>query len=239
MKTQIELTPEVSGILKRCSTTGNVLLLPPQQLNRKTYEAVNAVLQAEGGRWKKGIGHIFNDDAGKILKRMLGNGAAIKQRQVKQSFYTPQSIAMQVAEMADVSGHTVLEPSAGEGALADACMEYGAATVDCIELDPLAWNKLIQKGYAAAKLADFLSVRPTEKYTRIVMNPPFTKGQDMKHVLRAMEWLHRDGYLYTILADTNHPEIEHLEPEILDRFERGAFRSSGTMIATMLIKISK
>jgi hypothetical protein len=234
----LKLTPEVRSVLERSTTEGNYLHLPKEKLSPSEYAAVNKLIVAEGGKWKKGRGHLFPTDAAEVLRRILNAGAATNQKKVKQAFYTPRGIAMEVAELAEVGGCNVLEPSAGEGALADACIEFGAKRVHCVESDPIAVKVLQRKGHAVG-LGDFLKTPHEALYDRVVMNPPFTKGQDVKHVIHATGFLARGGKLFAILLDTDHPEISHLNPEVVARFAKGAFRESGTMVATILIRISK
>ena len=64
------LPVEVAEILTASQINGNSLYLPPQQLDRKTYEAVNKAIENLGGKWnKKAKTHVFPfDPAPKIAE---------------------------------------------------------------------------------------------------------------------------------------------------------------------------
>lgn len=78
------------------------------------------------------------------------------------------------------SGHTVLEPSAGKGDLADAARERGAE-VDVCEIDTKLQAILEDKGYFILA-NDFLTLQ-SSYHDHIILNPPFSKGID--HILHA------------------------------------------------------
>nr|AVI43601.1 hypothetical protein [Klebsiella pneumoniae] len=45
---------------------------------------------------------------------------------------------------------------------------------------------------------DFLEYHPERRYTRIIMNPPFNRGDDIRHIRRALTLLERrdsDGHM--------------------------------------------
>ena len=109
-----------------------------------------------------------------------------------------------------------LEPSIGEGAIALALVRAtgGHVAIDACDIDPVAIGKARHK-VAAAYLAaghrdtglmrvyemDFLkgSVREAIRYDYIVMNPPFAKGADIKHVTHAFAMLDDGGVLAAIM----------------------------------------
>src|SRR5688500_13319306 len=131
------LTPDVSSVLERSEITGNVLKLPTEQLDRKLYESVNNALANAGGKWNRSAqGFVFPRDPREALGIMLETGVSRSKKKDNQAFYTPKGLAARVAELAEIRGHIVFEPSAGHGALALAALEAGAQTVDCVELDP-------------------------------------------------------------------------------------------------------
>lgn len=236
------LSPDVVSVLERATTRGNVLVLPPEQLDRKLYEAVNKALTNAGGKWKKGMGHVFPVDAGPKLVAMLGSGVSIDEKKRDQSFYTPVALADEVAEIADVGDRYVLEPEAGRGALADACMRAGAIAVSCFEINAEAAQLLRDKCYNVIE-GDFLEYSPAKgaRYLRIVMNPPFTKNQDIKHVNHAIKWLAPGGILVAIMLGNQDRKgfqeiVEKYDPEIIE-VEHGAFKESGTDVPTLIVKI--
>jgi len=236
------LTPEVAAVIGRAKITGNQLVLPGDRLERKLYESVNKALVNAGGKWNtKAQAHIFDGDPRQKLGLMLETGVAVDEKKKWQAFYTPPELAEEIAAMADVKGHLVLEPSAGDGALADACMKAGAFQIRCIEMNPEAVAKLEDKGYSPPCNADFLTQKPASPYKRIVMNPPFTKNQDIKHIAHALTWLDVDGLLVAVmLGNTERPKLKEMlnghDWKIRD-VPAGAFKESGTNIKTAILTV--
>lgn len=101
---------------------------------------------------------------------------------------TPLSTARKVVADADIQpGQRVLEPSAGSGNLAAAIREAGVEP-DVIEVNPDLRQLLALEGYQVVG-EDFLAFNPSEseRYDRIVMNPPFDDRRDIKHVRHAFD----------------------------------------------------
>lgn len=235
------LTEDVRDVLSRAECFGSALRLAPGQLDRKLYERVDKALRNAGGKWNtKAKAHIFATDAQPKLLAMLGTGVAVDERKLFQAFFTPEPIAKQAAEWADVAGRTVLEPSAGRGALADACMAEGAAGVHCFEINSEHVEELLAKEYPTTP-GDFLHFGPNQKYSRVVMNPPFTGNQDIAHVRHALKFLEPGGILVAMMLNNQTRKgfvdlnVEY-EPEI-EELPHGAFKDSGTDVSTMMLKI--
>lgn len=128
-------------------------------------------------------------------------------------FYpTPRDVAVKMLARVSREATNFLEPSAGRGDLAKAILggtfhedeRYGNNKhVDCIESHPelaaiLRGHQLPVVGF------DFLTFPGVCYYDAIVMNPPFSNGDE--HLLRAWEFLH-DGEIVCLLnAETiNNP----------------------------------
>jgi predicted RNA methylase len=167
-------------------------------------------------------------------------------------FPTPPAIVERLMEMAHVRpGHTALEPSAGKGDIADALKAAGAI-VSTIEVSYDLCNILKAKGYEPHQ-GDFLAtVLTTQKFDRIVMNPPFEKGADIDHVRHAYSLLASGGRLVSVMSvgpfyrsDRKSEEFrewfsmrisERIDlPE--DAFKTDAFRQTGTR--TVMVVIDK
>lgn len=244
----IQIDDEVMTILKRSTIDETSLKLPPGLLPRPLYDRVNKALVFAGGKWNRSTqSHVFTDDPRKKLGIMIETGVAIDEKKLFQAFWTPPALAAEVVQMANVHSQRVLEPSAGRGALVEACAKAGAVRVDCIDLNPANVEYLIAEGLRTVKFGDFLMMKPPkEKYLRIVMNPPFTRGQDFKHFMHALTWLEPGGILVAIIsAGLATSKIEQaMEPcgysYGLTRREvpAGAFKESGTDIRTSIIRVS-
>lgn len=115
-------------------------------------------------------------------------------------FPTPAAEAQRMARKARISkGKRVLEPSAGNGNLADAAAAEGGE-VDVIEISSQLRDILTLKGYNVVA-HDFNTFTPDEKYDAILMNPPFSKRQDAEHIMRAYGMLAGGGTLVAIAGE--------------------------------------
>ena len=258
----VKLTPEVRAILERSNITSSTLTLP-QKLPRNLYDAVMKVIKNCGGEWKRGPQcHVFSGDPRVKLGLTLTTGVAMDSKKIFQFFPTPPELATLLAIRSHVRGCSVLEPSAGHGALVKACINEGANRVAMIELNPdniphlrstfqhlpEAWR------LPAIHCADFLTVTPATapiglrcQFERIVMNPPFNKGQDLKHIVHAVtHWLAPGGQLTAIMLSHDDDEIsqalgkaDDLCSWTTEDIDAGAFKESGTNIRTRMLLLEK
>lgn len=115
-------------------------------------------------------------------------------------FPTPAATAVRMAQIARISkGDRVLEPSAGNGNLADAAKAAGAE-VEVVEMSSQLRDILTAKGYTIVA-HDFESFTPDEKYDAILMNPPFSDRKDSLHIQRAFGMLKSGGRLVAIAGE--------------------------------------
>lgn len=122
------------------------------------------------------------------LERDLQRTIAGNRNAFNDFFPTPDAVAEEVVGQAEIEpGMRVLEPSAGNGMLADAARNAGAE-VDVVEQAGQLRAILAEKGFALVG-DDFLEYRPSVPYDRIVMNPPFSNDQDIQHVEHAYTML--------------------------------------------------
>ncbi|MCP3965618.1 MAG: SAM-dependent methyltransferase [Lentisphaerae bacterium] len=161
------------------------LFLPPEQLERKLYLSANKVLEAIGGKWnRKAKAHIFNKPPGEILDEILLTGEYTDAKKEFQFFETPEPLARQLVSMANIQeGETVLEPSAGKGAIASFL-----PGCHCIELNKDNQNYLVDNGFMVVG-GDFMESGGF--YDVIIANPPFTKQQDIDHINHMLDLAHR------------------------------------------------
>ena len=194
-----------------------------------------------GGKWNKSTkSHVFSSDPRGKLGLMVETGVAVNEKNLFQAFFTPEQLARDVVNKVGVDGKRVLEPSAGEGAFVKACIAAGAKSVDCIELNP-EFAKKLEGLKCSVSVGDFLEKSVGEKYERIVMNPPFTKNQDILHVEHALKFLAPGGVLVAIMGgNTSRPKFQKLISDwdaTVQEIEAGTFKESGTNVSTVLVTI--
>lgn len=115
-------------------------------------------------------------------------------------FPTPANVAQRMARLANIKqGTRVLEPSAGNGNLADAAAAAGGV-VDVIEISSQLRDILTAKGYNVVA-TDFDDFTPEQPYRAILMNPPFSQRRDAAHIMRAYGMLAAGGTLVAIAGE--------------------------------------
>ena len=200
------LSLEVQKAIASCSIEGDCLRLPSTQWPRDLYLEVKSALTKQGAKYKTGGKFQFHGDIGLKIGMMLNRGVAVDEIKKFQSFYTPKDMADTLAFYGQVEGKTVLEPSAGRGALVESCVRAGCRSIKCIDINPDCVEKLRRDGLHGVVCADFLHWQPPPQlFQRVVMNPPFSKKQDIAHVKKAITCLHADGVLAAIVQ-ANHVE---------------------------------
>jgi predicted RNA methylase len=259
MPKQVAITPEVRAVLERSTVDGNVVRLPEGQLARPLYEAVDKVLKALGGKWNRGKGgHVFERGIEGQLADALASGRAVDQTRTQEQFFTPPAVAAVVWGRADLRDDShVLEPSAGRGALLAAPLALGCL-VTAVERDPLlvpALRGLLGSAHGCGVWeADFTTWTPTARapIDRVVMNPPFSRCQDIAHVTRAFDLLAPGGRLVAVMSphrvrSQDRPSndfrvmLSRLGDDAYDweDLPASSFRSSGTDVSTGIITIDK
>lgn len=250
------IDPAAAGVLARSTISGNVLTLPPEELDRKLYVAVNKILDGLGGKWNRYLkGHEFPDgqSVGDALAAVLDSG--VLERTLHGYFPTPRGLAEQLVKFADVRPeHVVLEPSAGQGAISDIIAAIvPSEQLYLVELLEVNHAVLRRKGYRAPQLicGDFLTTDALpQAVDRVVMNPPFEGRQDVQHVLRAYELLRPGGRLTAIMAAATRFRKDALtvgfrelvascaEGSITENPDK-AFKESGTAVRTVTVVMEK
>jgi phospholipid N-methyltransferase len=162
-----------------------------------------------------------------------------------QLFPTPPELARQVVELADIAhGMTMLEPSAGTGALLKAVREATGEQAICtaVELNGQLFRHLQTLEAGATILhADFMDLRAEARghFDRIVMNPPFVNAQDIQHIEHAITFLKPGGKIVAICANgpRQSERLGALAEKMGGSFEAlpvGSFLTSGTNVRVAL-----
>lgn len=158
-----------------------------------------------------------------------------------QLFITPRAIAERMAALVDVQpGHAFLEPSAGTGALLGAIggRPWPGGSATAIEINNTLVGQLrADFPLTRVECADFLEWSGG-MFDRILMNPPFKNGEDIKHIKHAAAMLQPGGILVALCAGGPR-QIAELRPiagywEVLPP---GSFKESGTGVNVALLVI--
>ncbi len=237
-------------VLQQCTVEGVKVKLPDVKLDRKEYLEVNKALQLIGGKWKGGkiSGFVFASDPTELLNQ-IANGEKRNLKKEFQFFATPEKLADELAYLADLKQHdTVLEPSAGQGAIIKAINKICDVVPDCFELMDLNTIILNKSGLRFNLIGEDFFNHNGKTYTKIIANPPFTKNQDIDHLKEMFTCLSRGGRLVCITSEswvngTQKKQIEFKEwlekvgAEIID-IKKGSFKESGTMVGGKIVVIN-
>jgi len=238
-------------VLQNCMIEGNVVKLPSEQLDRKLYQEVAKALELIGGKWKGGkvFGFVFETDPTDLLEE-IANGEKRNLKKEFQFFATPEKLADELVYLAELKPHdTILEPSAGQGAIIKAINKVCDCVPDCFELMYVNTVILNKSGLRFNLIGDDFLKHTGKTYTKIIANPPFTKNQDIDHLKEMYECLSRGGRLVCITSESwvNGSQkkqvefknwLDEIEAEVID-IEKGAFKESGTAVGGKIVIINK
>jgi len=241
-----QIGDDALAVLSGCRIDGLNVFLPPDRLDRALYVSVNKVLENLGGKWNKKVqAHVFTEDPLAGLDQCIRTGAVALLS--KNGFFpTPAALADRMVEALEVEeGDTVLEPSAGTGALVSAAKRrHPDCHVVAIEINP----KLARKSDYPTVTGDFIDLELETKFDRVIMNPPFELLQDCVHTCKAFEHLKPGGRLVGIMGVgvTFRREAKAVAArELIDAFgsweklPANSFRESGTDVNTIMVTLDK
>lgn len=122
--------------------------------------------------------------------------------------------------------------------------------IDMYELMPAnndALHSLNLRLSGIGKSIDFLMVEPEPIYDRVVMNPPFGRQADIKHVNHALKFLKSGGMLVSVMSSSVTFRSNKLTADFrqmvedrgghIEELPESSFKSSGTMVNTVIVVI--
>ncbi len=240
---------ETMELLKQCIVKDNVVKLPEGQLEREQYLEVKRKLELIGGKWKGGkiAGFVFEQYPTELLNQ-IANGENRNLKKEFQFFETPEVLADKLVDYANIQNNDlILEPSAGRGAIIKAInKEMPDKIIDCYELMKLNHSFLEKIKTANLIGNDFLKFNLSNKYDKIIANPPFRNNQDIDHIRKMYDCLKEGGRLVTLaskhwMTSQNRKETEFRE-WIEEHSHKGIFelndeefKDSGTKISTCIL----
>jgi len=159
-----------------------------------------AVLESIGGVRQGGKSYTwfqFPYEPTEALQSIATSGC-LPDQQAHQYYPTTEKMAALAVELADIGDEDeCAEPSAGQGGIAD---HMPKDRTTCVEISPLHCAVLRAKGFKTVE-ADFIGYaeQNREKFTVVVMNPPFSEGRAQLHTQSASGMLKAGGRLVAIL----------------------------------------
>jgi 16S rRNA G966 N2-methylase RsmD len=116
---------------------------------------------------------------------------------IEEFFPTPPLVVERMLEIAQLKpGMRVLEPSAGNGAIAESISQVGCSP-DVIETNSTLREILRLKNLNLVG-SDFLEFQPTILYDAVLLNPPFS--EEISHIQKAYQCRHKDGILVSVAS---------------------------------------
>lgn len=173
---------------------------------------------------------------------LVCDAATLRAYKKKYNFFeTPDTIAEKMAELLDDLGRIaeVLEPSAGRGKLIKAVQNIFRFDTQCVcfcEIQPELCAGITDADRIGG---DFLTVPAEEIFDAVIMNPPFSKRQDIAHVEHAWKFLKPGGKMVALVSV---PCAEYIDEEFVGHvfvrevFEMGFEETTVTTVMFLLHK---
>ena len=182
----------------RHEKVANALKYDHYQADKHVIAEAATVLESIGGVKSTEGWWQFDYHPGDVIAGIVASGC-VPDNKAHQFYPTPEKIAAAAVEVAEIEDHhSCLEPEAGTGGLAD---HMPKDQTQCVEVSRLRVDVLSAKGFAAycADFIEWSAAHPELKYDRVVMNPPFDRGQWQAHIEAAAGMVKSGGRLVAIL----------------------------------------
>lgn len=168
-------------------------------------------------------------------------------------FPTPAHIVDKMIDLAGIEGgDNILEPSAGTGAILEGLRKAGTSKqgvkdyeteykISAYEIRPSLVD-ICKRKRLPVVCADFLEIINYGNYyfDVILMNPPFDKGIDIKHINHALKFLMDGGTLVAICANGSRQRAAFMDrAEHWEDLPEGTFKEMGTGVNSALMVLRK
>ncbi|GHL00641.1 hypothetical protein ECZU20_53900 [Escherichia coli] len=173
----------------------------------------------------------------RLMRARLDNAAPVAEiRAESQLFVSPAPICDRT--LAEISNRDhILEPSAGTGAILRAIRDTAPEAVcDAVEINS-GLVRYLRENFNGVRVqcGDFMEWQSVQYYSRIIMNPPFSHGQDIRHILRAFSLLRPGGVLVAVCL--NGPRQQEKLLPFSDVRESCRAARFYTDVPTMIIRL--
>lgn len=214
------------------------------------YATLKKVFENMGGKWHRGSGtHRFEESPMDRITDIIETGTFKAVDTNPYGYYPtpPELIRELIADLDYFEGMKILEPEIGQGHIADEVKAmYPDVEIIGYEINPK--NAAVSGLKHTVHIADFLDVEPEPIYDAVIMNPPFEKQQDIKHIEHAMKFLKPGAPLVAIMSNSvtfrqdkrslAFRELIESNGGIIVNNPEAAFKSSGTLVNTVSVKVS-
>jgi len=181
---------ELSPVYEKCEHTNRRLKVIKNRFTPRYPYSMSKHLLAKVAEVLKSIGGVhcdhhefqFDYDAEPIIEQVYIEGR-VPDKFSHQYYPTQSGVADKMAIKFEGVEGLQLEPSAGQGALA----QFMDKDATLVEVSALHCDILKQKGYDNVVCADFLKwsdsiLKTSTRFGGILMNPPFSEGRSMLHL---------------------------------------------------------
>lgn len=218
----------------------NSFLFSSLHYKKETVNKIKEIIQLTGGK-------VINDyvtysyDPRDVLIEIHMQGY-IPDRQSHQFYPTEDSLAELCSTMIGRCERwdTVLEPSAGSGALLEHLNIASKSKITCLDISKTHCSVLKEKGFNV-ECMDFMKYSENNKFSKIIMNPPFTKNQAKNHVEKALNHLTEEGKLVAIIPSSLKDKIV-VSNEFYSSYSEtieDAFLDSNTKVSVVIFKAKR
>jgi ubiquinone/menaquinone biosynthesis C-methylase UbiE len=242
---------EVLRNIGRMIPDGKKLILP-ENVFFDNYNDVKTYLTKNLGKYKNNAFEF--PISAKIMQERILNGEIKNLKKELQFFGTPAAVCEELTNQIIGMlgpGYTMLEPSAGQGAIVQALQTVRPdIKITALEYSDVNYSVLTDKFESNSDVTtlqgDFLKHTPETlgQFNLIIANPPFTGGQDIQHIRHMYKFLKPGGQLITMSSPspiTNNQkkyqefkEWAENEGGLYFPVSKGAFKESGTNVETYI-----
>ncbi|ALZ82521.1 hypothetical protein AhyD4_23180 (plasmid) [Aeromonas hydrophila] len=243
----IDLT--MAKMLELLVVDGPRLVLPTVvTFSPLSYQALRKALTKANGKYQD-ASFVFDsqETATDVLTKLM-QGHDINIKKTLQYYPTTDLAGERLLDGLKLSGKVVFEPSAGEGSIVRRALAAGAKEVLAVELyEP--FHESLRRAGGRVIGRDIFDVTPDDvaNVDVVLMNPPFSGAQDVKHVEYVLSIVPDHVEIHSIMSGAvpiNSSRIYQGFRSLLDAFgikpedlPAGTFKDSGTQVKSCIVRI--